>query len=112
MPTSVSNFVYEFAKDMKRLFGQRLGSVVVYGSYARGDYTKKSDIDIMILVRMPEEDIRNYVDAVSDCAFEYLLQYGIDISPVVKSEEHFYYWVDSLPYYRNIRDEGVVIDAR
>ena len=40
-----------------------------------------------------------------------LMKYGIDISPVVKNEEHFYSWADNLPYYRNVRDDGVMIDA-
>lgn len=111
MPVPIRNLVYEFAKDMRALFGKDLSKVVVYGSYARGDYTQNSDIDIMILVKTPEDIIRQYTDSVSDCAFEYLMKYGIDISPVVKNEKHFECWVDNLPYYRNVRDEGVVVDA-
>ena len=34
---------------------------------------------------------------------------GIEISPVIKNEEQYEYWVDTLPFYRNVRDEGVVI---
>ncbi len=111
MSTSVKHLVHEFAKDMHQLFGKDLSSVVVYGSYARGDYTKNSDVDVMILVKMSENEIRKYTDKVADCAFEYLMRYGIDISPVVKNEEHFNYWVDNLPYYRNIREEGVEVNA-
>ena len=111
MPDSVKDLVYEFAKDMNLLFGSQLSSVVLYGSYARNDYTEHSDIDVMILVKLPQESIAAYVDPVSDCAFEYLMKYGVDISPVIKNEEHFNYWVDNLPYYRNIRDEGVVVNA-
>ena len=36
---------------------------------------------------------------------------GIDISPVIKSEEQYEYWVDVLPYYRNVREEGVEISG-
>lgn len=111
MPISVRDLIYEFAKDMKQLFGKDISRIVVYGSYARGDYKENSDVDIMILVSLPEDSIRRYIDQVSDCAFEYLVKYGIDISPVIKNEEHFNYWVDNLPYYRNVRDEGVVVNA-
>ena len=111
MPVSVRDIVYEFAKDMKRLFGRDLSRIIIYGSYARGDYRENSDVDVMILVKLPEDSIRKYTDKVSDCAFEYLMKYGVDISPVIKNEEHFNYWVDNLPYYRNVRDEGVVVDA-
>lgn len=111
MPVSVRDIVYEFSKDMRRILGKDLSGVVLYGSYARGDYTKDSDVDIMILVKCSDEAIREYLDQVSDCAFDYLMKYGIDISPVIKNEEHFNYWVDNLPYYRNVRDEGIVVNA-
>ena len=111
MPVSISNLMSEFAKDMKQQFGSDLSRIIVYGSYARGDYTENSDVDVMILVKTPEESIHNYIESVSDCAFEYLMKYGIDISPVIKNEEHFNYWVDNLPYYRNVRDEGVIVNA-
>lgn len=111
MPAFIKDLMYEFAKDMRRLFGTNLTSVLVYGSYARGEYTENSDVDVMILVKTPENEIRNYTDQIADCAFEYLMKYGIDISPVVKNEEHFNYWVENLPYYRNVKEEGVRVDA-
>lgn len=37
------------------------------------------------------------------------MKYGVQISPMIKNEMHFNYWVDNLPYYRNVRDEGAVI---
>ena len=33
----------------KTLFGDNLDSVILFGSYARGDYDDESDIDIMIM---------------------------------------------------------------
>lgn len=111
MPVTIRDLIYEYAKDMRRLFGNDLSRVVVYGSYARGDYTDNSDIDVMILVKMPESKIREFKDQVADQAFDYLMRYGVQISPVIKNEAHFNYWVDNLPYYRNVRDEGVVVHA-
>lgn len=111
MPILINDIMQEFAHSMRLLFGDSLSHIVVYGSYARGDYTDNSDVDVMILVRIPESRIREYTDKVADCAFEYLMKYGVDISPVVKNEEHFEYWKDNLPYYRNVRNEGVEIIA-
>lgn len=111
MPNSIKDIIYEFAKDMYHLFGTNMSKVMIYGSYARGDYSKDSDIDVMILVKISEDKIRNYTDDAADCAFEYMMKYGIDISPVVKNEEYFNYWVENPPYYRNIRDEGVIVNA-
>ena len=40
-----------------------------------------------------------------------MMKYGVDISPVITNTDHFNYWVDNLPYYRNVRDEGVRLSA-
>lgn len=111
MPAAVETVMHAFARDIKKIFGKQLKKVIIYGSYARGDFTENSDIDVMILVSLAEEEIHQYTDQVSDCAFEYLLKYGIDISPVVRNETHFNYWVENLPYYRNVQNDGVVING-
>ena len=46
---------------------------------------------------------------IYDLAFEVEMNTGIEISPVIKNEEQYEYWVDTLPFYRNVRDEGVVV---
>jgi hypothetical protein len=40
-----------------------------------------------------------------------MMKYGVDISPVVNNHEHFEYWVDTLPYFRNVRDEGLIVNV-
>ena len=107
MPASISDIIQTFAKSTRELLGNSLESVIVYGSYARGDYSEFSDIDIMLLVSMAEDQIKKISDQISDLAFDCTLKYGVDISPVITNTDHFNYWVDTLPYYRNVRDEGV-----
>ena len=48
MPDMIHNIVYQFAKQLREIYGDELKKVVVYGSYARGDYQKNSDVDIRI----------------------------------------------------------------
>ena len=111
MPIHISDIIHYFAKSVRKMLGNSLDSVIVYGSYARGDYSELSDIDVMILVTLTEEKIKKISDEISDMAFEYLMKFGVDISPVVTNIDHFNYWVDNLPYYRNVRDEGVRLSA-
>ena len=66
-------------------------------------------LDVMILVNTPLEKINSYYDQVSDCAFDFMMKYGVDISPVIKNVEHFNYWKDDLPYYHNVLKEGVAV---
>ena len=110
MPISVQNVIYEYAQELKRIYGSCLKKAVLYGSYARGDYTEQSDVDVMVIVTSSEEEIKRTANSVSDVAFDILMRYGIDISPVVVNEEHFEYWSDTLPFYRNVQAEGVLVE--
>ena len=47
----------EFTKEVKNILGESLKKVILYGSYARGDYHKNSDMDIMILVSLDDAEI-------------------------------------------------------
>ncbi len=111
MPTNITDIMQQFASSLRKLLGNTLDSVIVYGSYAREDYSELSDVDVMILVTLSEEKIKKISDEISDMAFEYLMRFGVDISPVITNIDHFNYWVDNLPYYRNVRDEGVRLSA-
>lgn len=111
MPAYISNIIQDFAKNVRKILGNSLDSVIVYGSYARGDYSEFSDIDVMLLVSLGEEGIKKISDQISDLAFDFMMKYGVDISPVITNIDHFNYWVDNLSYYRNIRDEGVRLSA-
>lgn len=111
MPVHILDIMQDFAKNVRRMLGASLDSVIVYGSYVRGDYSEFSDIDVMLLVSLGDEEIKNISDQISDLAFDFMMKYGIDISPVITNTDHFNYWVDNLPYYRNVRDEGVRLSA-
>ena len=111
MPANIINIMQEFAGSVRRLLGNALDSVIVYGSYARGDYSELSDVDVMILVTLTEEKIKKISDQISDLAFDYMMKFGVDISPVIINIDHFNYWADNLPYYRNVKKEGVKLSA-
>lgn len=65
MPVVIKEIVYEYAKDIQQLLGKDLSKIVMYGSYVRGDFTDNSDIDLMILVDVPEEENRILAEKVS-----------------------------------------------
>ena len=111
MSVEILDIMQDFGKNVRRLLGNSLDSIIVYGSYVRGDYSEFSDVDVMLLVSLTEDQIKEISDQISDLAFDYMLRYGVDISPVITNTDHFNYWVDHLPYYRNIRDEGVKLSA-
>jgi predicted nucleotidyltransferase len=111
MPDKVNDVVYYFFKQIKKLFGEHLSKVILYGSYARGDYNNNSDVDIMILVDLSNEEIKKLENAVFDIAFEIEIITGVDISPIIKNVSQYEYWEEVLPFYRNVREEGVVLNG-
>ena len=45
-----------FAQGAKKILENNLSKLIVYGSYARGDYKENSDIDVMILTPFSKEE--------------------------------------------------------
>lgn len=109
MSDIVNRSLNRFLRQMKQIFGLHLSKVIVYGSYARGDYHENSDVDVLVLVKLPEDEIKRLENMVYDTAFEIEMDTGIDISPIIKNEAQYEYWLDTLPFYRNIRNEGVLV---
>jgi predicted nucleotidyltransferase len=107
MPNMIQKELGEFIQMIKEMFGEQLKDIIVYGSYARGDFNENSDIDIMILVGLSASEIKQLENMVYDSAFDLELKYGKSISPVIKNQDFFEYWADTLPFYRNIKAEGV-----
>lgn len=69
------------------MLGKRVKKIILYGSYARGDYNENSDIDIMILTDLTNEEIIEYRELVSNIAFdiEFDTNFEVMISPLVKT---------------------------
>lgn len=109
MPQTIDSLLLEYLSAVQKIYGSHLKSVILYGSYARGDYTAESDVDIMILVDLNEDEMEQYADALSELGFEYNVNHDIWIMPVVKNIEHFHYWATAYPFYKNVQKEGVTL---
>lgn len=105
------NIILEFSRGVKRILGTSLEKVILYSSFARGDYTENSDVDIMILTTLTDEEIEKIEGEIFDLAFDFQIKYFIDISVVIKNEKQFKYWLGALPFYNNVQREGIVING-
>ncbi len=97
------------ASQAKQRLGEKLDAVVLYGSYARGDFNGDSDIDIMVRVICTKDQLHNYRHVLSDIASDLSLEHDITVSISVVDSETFYRYRRHLPYFENIEREGVRI---
>lgn len=94
-------------EQLRGIYGERLKSVILYGSYARGDFKPDSDIDIMILVDLADTEIEKYGKQLSWATYDFNEAHDTDIKPIAKSDIHFQKWSGVYPFYTNVQKEGV-----
>lgn len=109
MPKAMYNLIRQYIEEIKKIYGSHVRQIILYGSYARGDFRPDSDIDIMILVDMSDIELKSYDEKLSYMTYDFNLDHDIDIKPIAKSEEIFNKWVVNYPFYSNIHKEGVIL---
>jgi len=48
---NIKMIIDEFKEEIKKIYGNRLEEVILYGSWARGTSTGDSDIDLMVVLK-------------------------------------------------------------
>ena len=109
MPQTMQNLMELYITEIQKIYGDHLRKVILYGSYARGDFHADSDVDLMILLDMSDMELKVFSRQLSYMTYDFNMDHEVDIKPISKSEEHFRKWVANYPFYANIRKEGVVL---
>lgn len=100
----INNILKEFKAEVEKLYGKRLKNILLYGSWARGEATDNSDIDLVVVL---EGDIKpgKEIDRMIDIITEINLKHQVLISVYPVSEKD--YLELKSPILLNIRKEGV-----
>ena len=95
------------------IFESSLKNVILYGSYARGDFDAESDIDIMIIVDIDSTELSKYRSEISRIASRLSLETEecTTISLALQDRKTFERYKNVLPYYSNVLNEGVMLYA-
>lgn len=109
MPNKIDKILNRFIVEVSKLIGNRLKKVILYGSYARGDYDKNSDIDLMILTDFNDKELIEYRTKIRNIACDIELENDIIISPIVRNIEKYNNRINVIPFYMNVQKEGVII---
>ena len=108
-PNKLESLLSETAAGLRDIFGDKLDSVILYGSYARGDYDEESDVDVMAKLYLTADEIRPYRQKVSEMAFEIGLKYDILLSIKLQDKAMFDRYFDAMPFFRNVAKDGVLV---
>ena len=91
----------EVENASKQLYGD--------GSYARGDNTEESDIDIMIILDGDIDDVKKMRSLTAEMASNISIEQEVFLSIVLRDKKHFEDSLDFLPFYQNIEREGITV---
>lgn len=89
------------------IYGDLVERIVLYGSTARGTETAESDVDIALLMRAAPSKSMN--DKMLDLVVDLELDCGKALSVIKIDYPRYVEWQYTLPFYRNIEKEGVVL---
>ena len=103
--------ITDMSKRIQDLFPGETIDIILFGSYARNEETDESDIDVIYLVDASKATISDRNWQIGEAAADLIMEYGVVISPIVENREYFQRNADVLPFFANIRREGVRISA-
>lgn len=95
--------------DMVKLFGKNLKKIILYGSYAKNKQNKESDIDFIVLVDDTENNLRKSKYQIADIMSKLSINYNMLVSITEETLSCYNEFSQYLPYYQNIRNEGIEI---
>lgn len=114
--TSISSPYKELLNDLlsklRNSLGENFVSFVVYGSVARGDFRKDSDIDLLIICReLPEERLKRqelFMRIEDGLELEKLYKKGFypDFSPVIKTVDEAKFLT---PLYLDMVEDAIIL---
>ena len=94
----------EVKQALTELYGERLNRVILYGSYARGDFHAESDVDYMVVLNDSEIQAGKEIWFLGERASDLTDQFGAFVS--FKTTPLEKYSSSDLLFYQNVRREG------
>lgn len=107
-PELINDIIY----NIKAVLGEKLKSIVLYGSYARASQESDSDIDIIALVDGDDSYIKSVDDLITDITVDLSLKYNIVVSILLQNLDQYRQFLDVLPFFMNIEKEGIELYER
>lgn len=107
IPKDIQIHLETYVECVKNIYQDNLYQIILFGSYAKGNYSKESDIDVMILLNLNEEETSAQQLNISEISYDFQVEYDLDINPVIRSKDTFHKWKNVHPFYINVNREGL-----
>lgn len=97
--------IKSFVEKLRENIGDEILKIMLFGSKARGDFSRDSDIDIFVLVKEKNQELR---DKIGDITADYIYDYDIPLSPVLYDIDE-YNQNSKLGsfFFENVEKEGI-----
>lgn len=97
----------ELVDGILEIMKNRVISIILYGSAARGTNTEESDVDVAILMRGNLD--KETEEKLSDFIVDMNLEHDKVFSVIDIDYDMFCRWQKVTPFYQNVTQEGVVL---
>ena len=109
LPLNIQKSINRFVTECAKILGNRLKKIILYGSYARGDYNNSSDIDILVLTDYEQSQFYSVLKKISNMTYDIELDYNVILVPLIGNINNFNDEIDAIPFYSNIKKERAVL---
>ena len=106
MNKDLETILSQLSQEFSRILGDRLEALYLYGSQARGDAQRDSDIDVLAVVR-GEFNYMQLLELTAPASCTLSLDHDIVISSAFISKKRFDH--ENSPFILNVKREGVTI---
>jgi predicted nucleotidyltransferase len=104
---TINTALEQLVPGLQSIYGDLINSIILYGSTARGTRSDDSDVDVALLLHSgATKEMRSQM---LDLTVDLELACGKVLSVLCIYYDRFSEWKDTLPFYKNIKKEGVVL---
>lgn len=103
--TEITSLLEDLKNHLTLSIPGRLKKIILFGSYARGDYEKDSDVDVLVILE--DENLYSYNSFFSELELKLFSKYDLLVSIIPVNLMDFARNQDRLPFYKIVNSEGI-----
>ncbi|RRA98685.1 nucleotidyltransferase domain-containing protein [Larkinella rosea] len=107
IPDHIQSLLGTLKARLESWYENRLDRIILYGSYARGDYHEDSDIDLLIILKDRKIAKLKEINALVSLKYDLMIANNILLSIKAITESDYVNKTNAIYYF--IKREGIVL---